>query len=223
MTKLKPDKELEIAKRKFYEFCQYEGCDHISGEYALYILLKLCKTYNIKSVLEIGLGIGCIADTLLFYYNSIDKPITYVGTEPNEFCLNALNENTKFYEDIKIYDNVNEISNNKFDLIIIDGGDTDLLVLESLVKKDTILFVEGCRKNQFDKIMKLFPKAIAVDVISIEKNRDYSPFIKSHWMGGGRIIFINPSLKNYIYYLKEKLNTKVKYANRRRMEAQEKK
>ena len=67
--------------------------------------------------------------------------------------------------------------------------------------------------------MNLFPKAIAVDVISTEKNRDYSPFIKSHWMGGGRIIFINPSIKNYVHYFKEKLNTKVKYANRRRKEA----
>lgn len=215
-----PDKELEIAKDKFYEFCQYEGCDHISGEYALYILLKLCKTYNIKSVLEIGLGIGCIADTLLYYYDVSDKPITYVGTEPNEFCLNALKSNTKFYDNITIYENVNDISkNNKFDLIIIDGGDTDLTALEALVKKETILFVEGCRKNQFEEIMNLFPKAIAVDVISTEKNRDYSPFIKSHWMGGGRIIFINPSIKNYVHYFKEKLNTKVKYANRRRKEA----
>ena len=219
MIKLGPDKELDMAKRKFYEFCQYEGCDHISGEYALYLLLKLCKTYNISSVLEIGLGIGCIADTLLYYYNENNKPITYVGTEPNEFCLNALKSNTEFYDSIKIFDNINEISDqNKFDLIIIDGGDTDLLALASLVKKDTILFVEGYRKTQFDEILRLFPKAIAVDVISKEKNRPYSPFIKSHWMGGGRIIFINPSMKNYLHYLREKLNTKFKYAYRRRKE-----
>lgn len=220
MNKVDARSLMGIAKHKFYDFCQYEGCDHISGEYALFILLKLCKTYNIKSVLEIGLGIGCIADTLLHYYNSKGIPINYVGTEPNEFCLNALKSNVEYYNQLRIYDNINEINTSEtFDLVIIDGGDTDLIALKALVGKNTILFVEGCRKNQFDEILRIFPKAIAVDVISKEKNRSFSPFIKSHWMGGGRIIFINPRLKNYFHFLKEKINTKMKYAYRRRQES----
>lgn len=213
------DEELKIAKDKFYEFCQFEGCDHISGEYALYILLKLCKRYKVESVLEIGLGIGCIADTLLFYYDKKNMPIKYVGTEHNTFCLEALKTNTEFYKDIEIFDKVTSINvEQKFDLIIIDGGGTDLEIIKSVVKKNTILFVEGCRESQFIEIKKLFPKAVAVDVISNEKNRDYSPFIKSHWMGGGRIIFANPSMKNYLHYLIEKLNTKIKYYKRRRLD-----
>jgi hypothetical protein len=217
MLKFNNSEEFEIAQTKFHEFCQFEGCDYIAGEYALYSLLKLCKQYNVKSILEIGLGIGCIADTLLFYYHENNKPIKYIGTEANEFCIKALKSNTTYYNEIGIYTDLNAINDSQtFDLIIVDGGNTDLDKLKHLVSSNTILFVEGCRENQFVKIRQLFPKALAVDVISKIKNRDYSPFIKSHWMGGGRIIFTNPSFGIYVHYLKEKISTKLKYRYRRR-------
>jgi hypothetical protein len=220
MVTFKTTEELDIAKAKFYEFCQFEGCDYIAGEYALYSLLKLCKHYNVKSILEIGLGIGCIADTLLFYYHKHNKQIKYVGTEPNEFCLKALESNTIYHDEIEIYRDINAMNDSDgFDLIIIDGGNADLDKLKSLVNSNTILFVEGCRENQFAKILELFPKALAVDVISIEKNKDYSPFIKSHWMGGGRIIFTDPSFGAHMHYLKDKIKTKLKYLYRRRKQA----
>lgn len=59
-----------MAKDSFRRFSKLEGCQHIANEYAIETILKICRDFKIKSILEVGLGIGAIVDTVQIYYNT---------------------------------------------------------------------------------------------------------------------------------------------------------
>jgi hypothetical protein len=202
----------KISKENFHKFCKYEGCDHIASEYALFTLLKLCKRHKVTSVLEIGLGIGCIVDTIQKYYAQSGNQIFYSGTENNNFCLKALRENVNDIDSVKIYETIMDVPNDhKYDLLIIDGGDKNLEYVNKLINDKGIIYIEGFRGSQIEAIKNVFPKILHTEIISIKKNKKYSPFIQSHWMGGGQLLFINPTLGQRFHWLEEKLKTKLKY------------
>jgi hypothetical protein len=71
----------KLAEDKYKYFSDCDGNDHISSIYALKTILKLIDDFKVKSVLEIGLGIGSISDTILTYSESNQKNIKYVGTD----------------------------------------------------------------------------------------------------------------------------------------------
>lgn len=81
-------KKLAVDNYKF--FCSLEGSDYIASEFALETLLKLVTVFKIKKILEIGLGIGSISDTILKLEQKNNLKIDYFGTEMNQFCLDAL-------------------------------------------------------------------------------------------------------------------------------------
>lgn len=202
----------KISKENFYMFCKYEGCDHIASEYALFTLLKLCKRHKVTSVLEIGLGIGCIVDTIQKYYAQSGNQIFYSGTENNNFCLKVLKENVNDLDSVKVYETIMDVPDDKkFDLLIIDGGDTNLKQLNNLINNRGIIYIEGFRGSQIEAIKSVFPKILRAEIISIKKNKKYSPFIQSHWMGGGQLLFINPTFSQRLHWIEEKLKTKLKY------------
>lgn len=199
------DKLLEIYK----EFCLAEGNQHIASEFAIIKIQELVESFKVKCILEIGLGIGAIAGSLL----EVNKDLAYTGTEDNEFCLRALKENLSInYRNIKLKTGISDMDENtRFDLIIIDGKDLGLKHLNRLLSPNGIITVEGDRPKQQKELQKIFPNHLYVHCISKEKNKKYSPFLSNHWQGGIKIIFIHPTFSQKLWWLREKIKTKWRY------------
>jgi hypothetical protein len=196
----------------YKKFCFAQGNQHIASEYAIKKLNFLVKNFQIKSILEIGLGIGSISGILLAL-NRNKSELAYSGTEANDFCLKALPKNLKEdFNRLEIYSDITEIPVNKnFDLIIIDGKDQNLKFLKDLISQNGILAIEGDRIQQQDSLQELFPNHKYVHCISNEKNKTYSPFPTAQWQGGLKFIFINPTGFQKLWWIKEKISTKLKY------------
>jgi hypothetical protein len=205
-----------MAKDSFRRFSKLEGCQHIANEYALETILKICRDFKIKSILEVGLGIGAIADTVQIYYNTQNRNLNYSGTEANQFCLSVLPFNVKDFKSLILFDSIALVTeNSKFDLIILDAADDNLEKLISLISASGIIFVEGGRGRQVQKLKQIFSNALHAEVISLKRNRPYGPFNSAHWMGGGQLIFVNPTLIQKMYWFKEKVITFTKYKLRK--------
>lgn len=181
----------------------------MASEYAVIKLQELIEYFRPGKVLEVGLGIGSIAGTLL----DLNPDLDYTGTEANEFCLQALPGNLgNKNERLKIFSSLAEVpERGKFDLIIIDGKDRELEVVKKLLNKRGIISIEGDRMPQEQKLRNLFPKHKYVHCISTKKNPEYSPFPSDNWQGGIKIIFSEPNLKQDLWRRKEKVKTKLKY------------
>jgi hypothetical protein len=207
----------DISIKNYKRFCELEGSEYIASEYALTMILKLIKSFNITSVLELGLGIGSISDTVFKYIKRNDKSISYTGTEKNEFCLNVLPKYVEDFNKIDLRSELNQIKGQTFNLIIIDGQDDALLHIKEYVNDNTILFVEGDRSIQTKTLLKLFPKHVYVNTITLKKNPEYvhGGLNKANYIGGGQLIFINPTFKMRLFYLKEKFKTSIIYRIRR--------
>lgn len=99
----------------------------------------------------------------------------------------------------------------KFDLIIIDGKDPYLKEIKNLISENGIIAIEGDRMAQQEIVKKLFPKYRNVHAISLRKNRIISPFPSEEWQGGLKVIFVNPTPVQYVWWIKEKFKTRLKY------------
>ena len=195
-------------KESYKKFCAAEGNHHIASEYAILKLQELIDSFRVKSVLEVGLGIGAITGGLL----SANKHLLYSGTEENAFCLDALKYNLAgSHERLEIFTGLVEVSGDKFDLLIIDGKDVDLERVQHLVATSGIIAIEGDRIPQQELLRKYFPEHKYVHSISMRKNEEYSPFSPEHWQGGLKIIFVSPDFKQFMWWSKEKIKTKMKY------------
>ncbi len=201
----------EQQSNLYQSFCEAGGNQHIASEYAIDKLNRLLQKFQIQRILEVGLGIGSISGILLALNRKPD--LNYTGTEANDFCLKALPENLKEdYSQLKIYSDLTEIpSDKKFDLIIIDGKDHNLQAVKDLISENGIIAIEGDRMPQQDSLQELFPDHKYVHLISLKKNKSYSPFLAAHWQGGVKIIFINPTGFQKLWWVKEKISTKLKY------------
>ncbi len=203
---MKNDQINELYKN--YCFC--EGNEYIASEYAIKKLNDLINTFNVRSILEIGLGIGSISGILL---TKNKRNFTYTGTEENKFCLQRLPGNLKDnFDGVLIYNNIAAIpQTSKFDLIIIDGKDEDLKRLQGLVEENGIIAIEGDRISQREYLKSIFPKHILTPSISLCKNKIYSPFENDNWQGGLKIIFVKPTLFQRLWWVKERFLSKIKY------------
>lgn len=210
-------KNIDLATQNYKRFCAYEGSDFIASEFALETILKIISVFKVNSVLELGLGIGSISDTVLKFSKKENKKISYVGTEKNEFCLNAIKKNIIDYDHIELYADLKQIKKKQFDLIIIDGYDDTLKEIVAFCKKNTIIFIEGDRKGQTESIMQIFPGCKHVNVITLDKNRAYAHggISTSHFVGGGQLIFVNPTIKMKLFWFRQKTATFIKNKIRR--------
>lgn len=177
-------------KTTYKIFCKAEGNQHIASEFAILKLQELIEKFKVKNILEVGLGIGAIAGSLL----AANRHLIYTGTENNEFCLKSLKQNLgKEYNRLKIHSGIAEVGiKGSYDLIIIDGKDYDLQRIRTLISRNGIITIEGDRLEQHDEVLKIFPHHLYVHCISSKKNKEYSPFPIDHWEGGVKIIFIDP-------------------------------
>ena len=202
-------KNKDLAVQNYKRFCELEGSEFIASEFALETILSIIKKFNLNTILELGLGIGSISDTVLKQVKNEKKKISYVGTEKNEYCLNALKSNVIDYNQIELYSELNQIKNKKFDLIIIDGYDDTLKEIITYCKKNTIIFIEGDRKVQTKSVLHIFPKSKYVNIITLNKNKSYSHGNGNinHYVGGGQVIFINPTIKMQLFWFQQKVAT----------------
>jgi hypothetical protein len=200
-----------LADQNYFRFYKLEGSEYIATGFALYQINKIIKIFNVKSILELGLGIGSISDTVLKMAKFSKRNLRYVGTESNEFCKHALLQNVEDYDKLEQRDTLSEVgANEKFDLIIIDGLENTLKDISENCKLRSIIFIEGDRRPQRELIMSIFPKAKHVNVISLRKNKRESHGNPNFFTGGGQLIFINPDMSMRAYWFKEKLLTYVK-------------
>lgn len=201
----------KVIETNYKRFCKLEGSEYIATGFAISIIVSLIEKFQIRSVLELGLGIGAIADTVLKFSNQKKLNLTYSGTEENDFCNSVLKRNVEFYSRLNHYKRLSEIKDsNSFDLIIIDGLDDNLKEIKKYCKNRSIIFIEGDRTPQTNIIMSLFPKAKHVNVITLDKNKNYSHGNPNFFIGGGRIIFTNPNYKMTLFYWQARISTYVK-------------
>ena len=209
----------ERATTKYLEFSKYEGCQHIAGQYAMYRILELVERYKCTSLLEIGLGIGTLASLIL---ENTERPITYVGTEANAFCLESLKNNlsTKSYKTLEIYENLSKVltsDKQSYDFVIIDGKFDNFNAISNKLSEHAIIVVEGDRQEQVQIVQKHFPNSKFVHLVSAEKNHPEGAFNVDSWQGGVKVFFIHPSTDQLIYWMKGKLTTKLNYKKRRKL------
>ena len=195
--------------RIYEKFSSEEGSQHIASEYAILKLQVLIRKFDIKNVLEVGLGIGSIAGSLL----EMNRGLTYSGIEKNRFCLESLPKNLgSNYKRLTIYPNLLSVPTEiEFGLVIIDGKDPDLPAIKKMLSMRGIIVLEGDRLQQQKVLQNFDSRQKMVHAISLRKNKSYSPFPAEEWQGGLKIIFTNPSRTQYIWWLKEKILTKLKY------------
>lgn len=201
------------AEKYYKRFSKLPGNQHIANLFAIEKILDILKIHRPKKILEVGLGIGSISYSILDYNYIKNKSIEYYGTEANDFCLKALSKNLgKYHDQIIILDNVAQIEKpGYFDMIIIDGSDDSLEKISELIANHGIIFIEGDRKNQQNTLTKLFPKHKFVHTISGYKEPAYGPFTTGHWSGGGKIIYVNPTVKQYLFWFVDKLKSSYRH------------
>lgn len=202
----------EKLSNLYQSFCEAEGSQHIASEYAIEKINGLVEKFQLKRIIEVGLGIGSISGIVLAL-NRNTPDLKYAGTETNEFCLEVLPENLKGdFERLQIFPNLTMINTDKkFELIIIDGKDQNLHHIKKLISINGILVIEGDRIPQQISLQKIFPDHKYVHCISLKKNKEYSPFSSDNWQGGIKVIFLNPTTKQTFWWFKEKNFTKIKY------------
>ena len=207
---------LELAQNVYRKFSTIEGNKHIASLYALTKIVDIVDENRPSTILEIGLGIGSVSDAILGFVNRHNLKVGYAGTEANEFCLSQLPLNLgAHFEKISIFSDVDQIpKQNRYDLIIVDGSDASLEKLTDLVSDHAVIFIEGDRAPQEERIRKLFPKHIYCQSISSFRNPDYGPFSEKHWSSGGKLIYVNPTIGQRISHFREKLRTAFLYRKR---------
>jgi len=199
----------EIAKRKYIEYSNYEGSQHIAKEHSIYRILECVKNNKCDSVLEVGLGIGTIYSAV----HEFNPNLKYVGTEANEFCLNSLKTNLKeSHNHLEIYDNIEAIPKDEsFDIVVIDGKDDTLNVVKHYLKEDSIIVIEGDRSDQEESLVKMFPNCKNVHIVTLKKNPSDGYFDATDYQGGVKVIFLKPNTKQSIYWFKHKVLTNIRY------------
>lgn len=208
----------KIADAIYIEFSNYEGSQHIAGQYALYRILELVEKYQCSSILEVGLGIGTLPSMIL---ENAKRPMTYTGTEANAFCLESLKKNLspKVYETLDIYENLSHAlqKDQIFDFVTIDGKFDEFDSMASKLSKHAIIVVEGDRMDQVKIVQKHFPHSKFVHLVSAEKNHPDGVFEADSWQGGVKVFFVNPSPSQWIYWVQGKLKSRSNYKKRRKV------
>ncbi|MDP3956291.1 MAG: hypothetical protein Q8Q18_03555 [bacterium] len=148
-------------------FKDKEGAEYIATPVNIQILLDLCREYNVKSILELGGGIGAIIYALARFTNA--KIDVY---EDLPVCQEKLIDNMRGLERAyTLFKDYSEYPTGKsYDLMIIDGpidgpGDMsniDIIYefIHSLAGVD-IVFVEGHRHRQRHAAMRaIYPRKL---------------------------------------------------------------
>ena len=202
-----------LAKSVYKTFLGKDGNEFIAGDYSLYSIFRIVRFFKVNHVLEVGLGIGCIGYGAMQFAAQNGYPVNYSATEDNAFCLESVSKNLAQYLDkIAVFNNIAEVRPaQKFELVIVDGGNEKLAAIKDLIAPAGIIFVEGGRALQVDVLHRYFPKKLQVELITARKNPAGIRYAENSWYGGGTLIFINPTVRQRLFYWKEKILTSFKF------------
>lgn len=205
-----------FIQEQYRKFSKAEGSQFIASEYALKKILEYLQNYKPKTILEIGIGIGTITDSVLKAFHNNYRPVLF-GTENNKFCLSKLPENLgEQYNSLNIFPSIKNLpSDSRFDLIIIDGKESNLNLIKDFANDHCVVIVEGDRKDQTEIFRSLFPKSRIAHSITSKKNSSYSNRLKEHYQGGIKFIFINPNFIQNLEWVKLKLESKFHFIIRK--------
>jgi precorrin-6B methylase 2 len=207
----------QFSLNQYKKFCGYEGSEHIVSEFALKNILLLIKKFDVEKTLEIGVGIGTISGSIIMFSEKQNLEIQVFGTEANEFCLGQIPLNLgEHVEKLNLYRDLSEISTSElFDLIIVDGSEKNLEKVQSLINPNGIILIEGDRTDQVETIKRIFKNLKYVQLISLNRNGEYSVKRSVDYQGGLKVIFIRTTRKQLLYWFSSKIKTKMKYFMRR--------
>ena len=166
----------KFANHQYIKFSEAQGSQYIASEFALFQILDIIRKYNLKRILEIGVGIGTISGSILKYAELTSSTLNCTGTENNEFCLAELPGNLEnLYDEISIYSEFSKLpKGQKFDLIIVDGKEVLLKDISSSCSENAIVVIEGDRSDQVEIVKSIFPNSRFAPMVSILKNGKYS-------------------------------------------------
>lgn len=203
----------KIATDAYKYFSNLEGNQHIASEFALKSILDIISVHKPIRTMELGLGIGSIAYSVLKFATDAKQGIIYFGTESNEFCLNVLPKHLKdYFSIVQIFNSLQDISiTEKFDVVIIDGTDENLVMVRNMIAKNGIIIIEGERLSQLKSIRTIFPNSVYTKVISNYRNPKYGPFSAKNFSSGIQLLFINPGWKQKLNFWKYKFRTALNY------------
>ncbi|MCP9198307.1 class I SAM-dependent methyltransferase [Gramella sp. GC03-9] len=204
----------DFTKRQHRKFTQAEGSQYIASEYAVLQIIKLIKKFQPKHILEVGVGIGTISDSIIKAGFGF-QPIVY-GIENNRFCLDQIPGNLgDSYGELRLFHGIHYLPRDiKFDLIVIDGKEEYLENLKDSISPRCILIIEGDRKDQVESLRFMFPKHKFAPMVSIKRNSKFSKKDPNEFQGGIKLIFINPNLEQLAFWFKTKVIMKLKYFKR---------
>lgn len=210
-----------FTSQQYKRYCKTLGSNYIVSEFALFHILKLINIYSFRNILEIGVGIGTISDSILKYSQKKNFKIKCYGTENVAFCLNQIPVNLgENFKDLKLYADIGEIRKlNQFGFIIIDGSEEKLKNVDGLITNNGIILIEGDRKEQEMMVKDIFPKSKFVHLISLKRNGDYSVMNESDFRGGLKVIFVNPNIMQSFHWCYLKLKSSVKMQLRKKLYA----
>lgn len=202
-----------VAVTTYKYFSGLDGNQYIATEFALKAILNVVEKYKAKNILELGVGIGCITFCIMKFSNINNSKINYIGTESNEFCLKVLpNYLKEYYNKIQIFPQLKDVSSNeKFDIIIVDGKDENVVKIESFIANKGIIIIEGDRIEQLNTIRSIFPNSLYARIITNNMNPKYGPASPAHYSGGVQLIYINPSFNQKLEYWFYKSRTALYY------------
>ena len=205
-----------FTEEQYRKFSRAEGSQYIASEDALFRILELVQKFQPRNILEVGVGIGTISDSIMKAFGNSYQPKVF-GTEDNEFCRSQLAKNLgSSFQEFKLFRTIQELpAEQEFDLIIIDGKDSSLQQLKAHMNDQCILVIEGDRKDQTDLVKGLLPDSKFVHSITNKKNSSYSNRSKEHFQGGLKVIFTNPNVKQYLEWMRLKLSSKIHFQLRR--------
>jgi len=206
----------EFANHQYIKFSESQGSQYIASEFALFKILDIIRKYNLKTILEIGVGIGTISGSILKYADLTSSNIKCTGTENNEFCLRELSVNLdQRFTGISIYPYLSALpKNQKFDLIIVDGKEAFLKDISGRCSENAIIIIEGDRIDQVEIIKSIFLNSRFAPMVSILKNGKYSKKNLSEFRGGIKVVFTNPTTFQYLDWMLIKMKMKMKYVKR---------
>jgi protein-L-isoaspartate O-methyltransferase len=136
----------KLAKSIFEEFKAKPESGFIASEFAILNLANFLSANAIKSVLEVGAGIGTITKLLLSHPA---RPADVTSTEEVPVCLRELEKNLAGTDKRgwRLVNGITEIGKDQaFDLVIFDGI-LDPQYQYDFFQKGTWCFVEGNRRD----------------------------------------------------------------------------
>ena len=200
----------EIARNTFLEFAEKEGNGHICTENALVGILDVINQKRPKSIIEYGIGIGCMTLGIFKGYEALGKlnDLLYFGTEDNDFCKEHFALNLGEYAKLPNFNHKENLDfkvETLFDLVIVDGPANAANAMKMLAERG-VIFIEGYRENQIAQLSNSSEKRefIFYRQYTTKKHRPYGPF-EDGIQKGYTVIQFEPTLGEKIDFFIKKV------------------